>query len=567
MLITILCTAIFTAYAPFSAHSFSFTLEGEIHKSFQAINNISSQDFVVSGVSNEHGAALKDFYSNRNMKPYWHKSILSSYKANIIYKLVNSWTHGLNPENYFVQDLLQLQQKKPSAVFDILLTHAFALYARDLSGMRIEAAELQIEDYNGKEQLTYEETLLKLSSINTYEVLIQDIEPQGKTYKALRQEAIKVAQNDSYDYERYLPIQTKGILRKGDSHKVIPKIRGRLKVIEMTNDPYHYNEAVYKAVKEFQRDNGLYDDGVIGPNTLQRLNQTREEKLLQLYANMERLRWTRPQNVKRYIIVNIPSATLWAIDNGEVQQEMDVIVGSQKRKTKMFHSNIQGIRLNPDWTIPYTIKLYDILPKIIEDEDYIEDKGITLYDGYGSQSQEIDPDDIEWDEITKQELNSIRFVQVPGQHNPLGQVRVLMPNKYNIYLHDTNQPHYFDRKDRALSSGCIRLKEPKKLASFILQSSEEFIEEALLEGKKRDIVAKNTLPVSIFYYTNWVNDQGKVVFGSDIYERDQKLITKLHKANKLALPGQNYGPTFASILSKDQIRDEKKEAKINTRIQ
>lgn len=253
-------------------------------------------------------------------------------------------------------------------------------------------------------------------------------------------------------------------------------------------------------------------------------------------ANMERLRWAEPTKPRRYVVVNVPSATLWAIDDAKVAIEMDVIVGSPWRRTKIFNTEITGVRLNPDWTVPATIKRFDILPKVQEDPNYLDDKGIEIFDGPGRNAMTLDPSSVDWNAISWQELQKIRFVQIPGEHNPLGRVRVLMPNTYNIYLHDTNHPEYFEKSERAVSSGCIRMKEPEKMARFILGQESHKVSSILETKVKTDIKVSNTLPVYIYYYTAWLNDQGEVVYGSDIYDYDSKLVKLLHAQKGLSLP-------------------------------
>jgi murein L,D-transpeptidase YcbB/YkuD len=293
----------------------------------------------------------------------------------------------------------------------------------------------------------------------------------------------------------------------------------------------------------FQRDNGLESDAIIGSTTLQMLNQTNQKRIMQLIANMERLRWVPEEKPKRFVIVNIPSATLWAIDNGHVRFEMPVIVGSPARPTSSFITQIEGVRFNPDWTIPSTIKRFDIVPKIQAEPDYLQNKGIEIIKGYGAAARTLDPASIDWATISAAELNSLRMVQIPGEHNPLGRIRILMPNKYNIYLHDTNHPEYFEKAARAVSSGCIRLYDPEKMASFIMEGrsgwSKGDMQSVLATLETMDIEIERSVPVYVLYYTAWLDENGKIVYGPDIYKQDQKLLKILSKLDALYIPVDN----------------------------
>jgi murein L,D-transpeptidase YcbB/YkuD len=196
-------------------------------------------------------------------------------------------------------------------------------------------------------------------------------------------------------------------------------------------------------------------------------------------------------------------------------------------------AQIEGVRFNPNWTVPPTIKRKDYLPKLKDDPSYLSQKGIQLV----KAGRTIDPQEIDWADLSAQELSQIRMVQPPGEKNALGQYRVLMPNPHNIYLHDTNQKSAFDEVDRAISSGCVRLSDPKRLAEFLVSPepkwTKERLEATVSSGKMRDVRISDSIPVYLFYYTVWLDTRGDVVFGSDIYGRDSKLLALLKDQNGL----------------------------------
>ena len=129
------------------------------------------------------------------------------------------------------------------------------------------------------------------------------------------------------------------------------------------------------------------------------------------------------------------------------------------------------------------------------------------------------------------------MVQGPGAANVLGRIRVLMPNRYDIYLHDTSAPELFVKDDRALSSGCVRLSEPRRIANFVLEKnptwSNDRLEAYLKKDKTIEITADNHLPVYIFYYTAWMDEKGSLIVGDDLYGKDSKLVYFLKQAGKI----------------------------------
>jgi murein L,D-transpeptidase YcbB/YkuD len=168
---------------------------------------------------------------------------------------------------------------------------------------------------------------------------------------------------------------------------------------------------------------------------------------------------------------------------------------------------------------------------------------MQLISGVGEAAVTLDPLAFDWENITQEELKDLRMVQVPGAHNPLGRIRVLMPNSYNIYLHDTNEPQYFERASRAASSGCVRMKDPERMANFILQGRKGWdardLPEVLVDGETRDLFIPEPIPVYMLYYTVWINDQGDLVYGQDLYQFDENLIKMLKNIDGFFIPVDN----------------------------
>lgn len=491
--------------------------------------------------------AIDAFYAQREYQPYWMSDTGPLSKAHqFIETLEASWTHGLNPHNYHVlhlRDLVQGTSFIKKNELELLLSDAFIRYARDLSGIRVNASGLEIDGNSWQQRMSAAQALNFLASGGSIRSILKQIEPSGNTYETLRGELTRLVNEEEPEYAKVLPIRVGRALRSGQRDQAVPAIRMRLDVTHEADDPYLYDDRLTAAVIRFQREHALGDDGIIGSNTLEIMNRTNRARIEQIIANLERLRWVRSDRPDRFVVVNIPAATLWAVDDGRVDFEMPVIVGKPKRPTKSFITSIQGVRLNPDWTIPPTIKRDDVLPELRKDAGYLHRKGIQLLKGHGRNAISLDPSAIDWSNISSRELHGYRMVQGPGRTNPLGQVRVLMPNAYNIYLHDTNHPEYFDKPSRALSSGCIRMKEPKKMASFILEDEPDWhssdLKLILSSNKKTDIGVTSRMPVYILYYTAWTDSDGRVVYGSDIYNQDSKLIRKLSNIDGFYIPRHN----------------------------
>ncbi len=491
------------------------------------------------------------FYLAREGEPLWIKRTkLNKAGKSLLNVLEQSWQNGLPPSVYHIDKIAQIQSenrrltKDQALEIELLLTDGYINYVRDLSGMRVNARDIGLNPKHWRQRISASAALALLpENRKNIAEFLKKREPQAKTYQALKDELIKLVENYG-DEEVSAGIVFNVVAYPKRAYNDIPKLRTYFKLDEVEQqNRYTYDDALVSAVVNFQKDQGLKPDGIIGKRTLHALNRTNIDKIKQIIVNMERLRWVDDVKPNRFVVVNIPSATLWAVDNGKVRFEMPVIVGRKKRQTVSFVTNIHGVRFNPTWTVPPTIKFEDILPELQVDPSYLAGKGMELYDGYGRNAPTLDPFVIDWNSIGEDELHSLRMVQIPGKHNPLGAIRVLMPNQHNIYLHDTNSKAQFYRSDRAKSSGCIRMKDPRKIALFALENrknwSEEAMDRILKKGETKDIYTSEKLAVYLLYYTAWLGDRGQVVYGIDIYDKDNVLYAALGGFDKVNIIGDN----------------------------
>ncbi len=480
---------------------------------------------------------MVSFYSNPSMTPIWVRGT-GSFQPRIegVLKILEeSWTHGLNPDKYRLEEIKALSKRLNASnkmQLDMLITDAVLRYVHDLTGMRGSSpGEKQIKYW--RQPLETAQVLKLVSGSGDPVAQIRNLEPGYALYDKLREELIRLA---SMPASASKPSAIRGNLKPGSHYAQIPAIRAKIGLPAASANDQFYDDRLGTAVMGLQKSYGLEADGVIGPKTIELINITNEDKIWQIIANMERLRWIDQSRPDRYVLVNIPSANLWAVDDGEVKLEMPVIVGKTARPTYSFKTEITGIRFNPNWTVPPTIKSKDFLPLLQQNPNALNEKGIRLV----ANGRTIDPNAVDWNTISSRQLHSLSMVQNPGDDNPLGKVRVIMENPYNIYLHDTNHRDLFEQSERNLSSGCIRLSQPQKLADFILSHNggwdEEKTAKAIESGRMRDIQVDQPIPVFITYQTIWLDTDGRLVYGRDVYGQDKKLADMLKKANDARLP-------------------------------
>jgi murein L,D-transpeptidase YcbB/YkuD len=264
-------------------------------------------------------------------------------------------------------------------------------------------------------------------------------------------------------------------------------------------------------------------DGRVGPQTRRALNITVAEKIRQVRINMERWRWMPRQLGKRYLVVNITGFELYIMENGSVVLAMPVIIGRSYRATPSFSGLISYMEYNPYWTVPENMALEDFIPQQIRDASFFEKKSFKLYRGWGENAREIDPQTVDWSRLDKDHF-PYWLRQDPGPKNALGRIKFLFSNPYEIYLHGTPDKHLFDRVVRTFSSGCIRVKDPVRLAAYLLNDGSQQMEEDILAdihlGTKQGVRLPVAVPIYLVYWTAWVDSDGGMNFRRDIYGRD-----------------------------------------------
>ncbi|WOB98478.1 MULTISPECIES: L,D-transpeptidase [unclassified Providencia] len=285
-----------------------------------------------------------------------------------------------------------------------------------------------------------------------------------------------------------------------------------------------YDQELVEAVKKFQLQYGLEADGVVGKGTRVWLNMQPKQKAGLMALNIQRLRII-PASSGTGILVNIPGYSLDFYLNDEVILDSKVIVGRADRKTPIMSSALNNVVINPPWSVPTSMARKDIAPKGKQDPSYFSRKGYTVYSGWGSDSYEIDPYAIDWENITPANF-PYRIRQAPGPTNSLGRYKFNMPSSDAIYLHDTPNHSLFNRNARAISSGCVRVNKASELASILLGDAgweQKRIDGALKEGATRYVNIPDRIPVFLYYQTAWVDKDQQPQYRADIYQYDNSI--------------------------------------------
>ncbi len=223
-----------------------------------------------------------------------------------------------------------------------------------------------------------------------------------------------------------------------------------------------------QGVKAFQERHGLTSDGAIGPGTRAAMNVSVAHRIDQIRVNLERGRWTLHEMKGEFVLVDVAGFYVSYFRNDEPIWTSRVVVGKDQRETPIFRSKITYVVFNPTWTIPPGILVKDKLPVLRRNPGALKAMNIRVLDGSG---REVNPYSVNWNQYGPSRLPPYQFVQDPGPNNALGLVKVMFPNPYLVYLHDSPAKSLYEQDQRTFSSGCIRVQKPFELAAARAQRS------------------------------------------------------------------------------------------------
>lgn len=332
-------------------------------------------------------------------------------------------------------------------------------------------------------------------------------------------------------HESWRPINEDQVIKPNTQNPALPEIKKRLVLMgDWPSSCHETSSSIYdgcfkSAVSHFQKRHGLKNDGYIGKNTLKKLNMTPSERLNLMQKSLTDWKALPNRQAPSYLLVNIPSYELKAINKGQTDLSMRVVVGKPSWQTPTLDSEVKTIVLNPGWNVPVNITEKEIIHKVLENPNYLEEHNLKIVENWQPNAKEINPRQVDWSKYAGPEDMPYRLVQEPGDQSALGRIKFIFPNKDYIYLHDTPLKSFFSLPNRDLSHGCIRLEQPMKLLEYLSETNPKLNAEKIapyMESKKTKYLALNkNMPLHITYINSWVDDDGEVQFRDDIYKKFQ----------------------------------------------
>ena len=494
--------------------------------------------------------ALSDFYAANDNQPLWVTldGGLTDKAFKVIDEIKRADDWGLKASQFRLpdEDIANEGDALPQAHL-IRLERKMSLnvlkYARFARGGRIPDPAKNLSSYlDRKPQYKDPVKVLEEISITSQpDAYLRDLHPKHDQFVKLRQALLDLRGGKEQD-DGVVRLPLSGpMLRRGNVHPHVALLRTRLEVPTPELDPDQgidpeiaeqvFDDALYQAVRAFQRDNGLRADGLVGPSTRRALNGDTGAPLSEalLIANMEQWRWMPEDLGEAHVAVNLPKYEISVIENGEVLHSAKIIIGKTNNQTPVFSDKLEKVVFHPYWHVPNSIKVREIWPSLARGGSVLRRQGLRIR----RNGRSINPHRVDW---SRADIRNYEVFQPPGRHNVLGKVKFLFPNKHQVYFHDTPKKKLFSARKRTFSHGCMRVQNPLKLAEVILNVDKnwgrEEVDDLIENGpENNEIPVEKAIKVHTTYFTAHVEDDGTVTTFADVYGHEKRI--------KLALAGKH----------------------------
>lgn len=476
--------------------------------------------------------ALGAWYAKPDTKPLWtgDKGFTDAASA-VIAEIRGADAFGLDPSVFKLPDPPG-PDTAPEALgrAELQLSRAVLIYARQARGGRVAPGKVghQLQDVPALPDPAA--VLEDISRSDDPAAWLRSLHPRHPQFEALRKKLAELRGGGERQTKVKLPAGP--VLRRGISHAHVAILRKRLDVVSGEGvKPQLFDEGVAAAVKRFQRENGLAADGVVGAGTRRALNGggTPEAQILKILVNMERWRWLPADldgDAGIYVWANIPEFRVRIVKQGDVVFKERVIVGKTNKQTPVFSDEMEWIEFHPTWYVPNSIKREDILPSLRRPTSQVM-KRYHLQLNCGRHGR--DPKAIDWSTV---DIRNCSVSQPPGKRSVLGDFKFKFPNKHAVYMHDTPTKGLFNRQTRTFSHGCVRIRNPRRMAEILLDH-----DKGLTSTRVGEILAgprslhkeelNRNIPVHITYFTMLFDEDGTLVNNADYYGHDRRLAQAL----------------------------------------
>ncbi len=483
-------------------------------------------------------AGLVDtIYQTTEYQPFWSSNEKWTPLADSLFAFIaGARSYGLFPSDYNVNSLVNIRtgmaadslHKKNAALWaraDIIYTDAYLHIARDLRLGRLSRDSITMRNDSLITDTLFIKNFQDAVAQKSIRRSLEQLEPTLKGYTDLKASIPAFLDSANFSKATYVlyPSRDSGVLFK--------QVEARLNELQYAIIPGD-TTSFRESIRKYQKEHGIPVTGKIGERTANSLNNTDLQKFRRIAVSLDRYKMMADTLPHQYIWVNLPSFYLQLWDADTIALQSKIVVGKPLTRTPVLTSKVTDMVTYPQWTIPESIIVKEVLPGLKKDTNYLRKKGYSLIDDKGD---EVTASSVNWSKYKKG--IPYKVVQGSGDDNALGILKFNFGNKYSVYMHDTNQRYYFDKTLRALSHGCVRVQQWNKLARFIISNDStnaapgantfksDSLKAWLTRKEKHTIGVRTKLPV-YFRYFGCAAVEGKVKFYDDIYGEDKLLIER-----------------------------------------
>jgi murein L,D-transpeptidase YcbB/YkuD len=530
-----------------------------------SIENISNniQNTLHTHLKGQNKTIVENLYAQTGNRPLWIGTQNEKKLSQLIQALKDPLFNYKNKpfdqkaikRLFFLLDNGEISQNKKAAVYarlDLMLTNSMVRLVRfivqgdvdwDLVQKKFKALkasddievnwEMSPKAFPDQDQLV---SAIVEGNIYTY---LTSLIPMEKRYRKLVTLLKNYRVMDKFPKIKY----SNTPLKLGDRSDRILQIKKRLQISgdypKTAPLDKKFDTALRNAVITYQKRYLLKVDGMVDKVMTYYLNQPAKKNIQAIITNLDKTKLYPKHFEDEYIEVNIPDFNLRYYKNDEMIIKMGIVVGRIDRPTPLFDDKIEYMVINPTWTIPDNLIKRDLIHVLRENPMYLKEHNIHVFSG----KKEIEITQEMLDPYEKSEKRvPYRFVQFPGDNNALGRIKFMFPNKYAVYLHDTDNKTLLTRRYKIYSSGCMRVEKPFELMDVLLEHakgnySRSDIEEIIATNKPTTIGLRKSIPVHILYFTVYEED-GLAYFKNDIYLYDKIIEESVagHKKSTFSIP-------------------------------
>jgi len=468
-------------------------------------------------------------YEARGYAPIWDQP---ARREALLAELAGTAADGLDPDDYVLERLRKAWSASPSDEAErhgaeLLATQALLRALGDLYRGMADPARLDGDWNFAPRPLDMGEAIRSVAdAVDSGEIaaLFERARPPQAPYRDLRAGLARLRALEAQGGWPTLPPGP--TLKPGVSDARVPILRQRLAAggyLASAEVGEVYDAALVDAVRRFQDEQFIKADGAVGEGTRAALALPVSKRSEQVRVNLERARWLLHEAEGDFVLVDIAGFKVTLYRGGKVTWSARVQVGTPFRKTPVFKSQINRVTLNPTWTVPPGIMRKDTLPKIRKDPGYLAKNRMRVIDASG---QEVPASSVDWSNP-----RGVVVRQDAGEGNSLGRVVIRFPNEHAVYLHDTPHTEHFADAQRIFSSGCIRVENPRELATLVLDDptwDRAAIDRAIDAGKTLEVAVKRPLTLLLGYWTVQLHEGGRIAYKTDVYGFDAGVLAALN---------------------------------------